>query len=112
VRFDLKMQMFREHPDLQLGGVSYRWLCETLTATSRLQTLALGGRSQDPILMLQADLDTLVKPAGQEHFCTEASRCQLLFMPGSWHEIFMETDAIRNEALSRAIRFFSAFPRP
>ena len=107
VRFDLKMSMYREHPELRIGGASYRWLCEALLATSRLQTL--GARSQDPVLLLEAGLDSIVRPRGGDRFCAAAPRCQKVTFPDAYHEILMERDEIRNEALARAIRFYDAF---
>jgi lysophospholipase len=106
-RFDLKMGMFRSHPELAPGGASYRWICEALSATSYLQTL--GEYSQVPILMFQAGNDQVVVNSGEDRYCDEASRCQKKIFADAYHEIFMERDFIRNEALAEALRFFGHF---
>jgi lysophospholipase len=106
-RFDLKMATLRAHPELALGGVSYRWLCEALQATSFVQTL--GKYSNVPMLLFQAGSDTLVEPGAQNRYCDEAARCQMVAYDGSYHEVLMERDAIRNDALTKAIRFYRAW---
>ena len=109
-RFDTKMQMFRDHPELQPGGASYRWLCETLEATSYMQTL--GKYSQVPTLMFQAGNEKVVGNGGEDRYCDEASRCQKVVYPDGYHENFMERDAIRNDALVKTMRFFRHFGAP
>lgn len=106
-RFDLKMATLREHPELALGGVSYRWLCEALQATSLVQTL--GKYSNVPTLLFQAGSDKLVRPGGQNRYCNEAARCQKVVYGDSYHEVLMERDAIRNDALTKAIKFYRAW---
>ena len=107
VRFDTKMLMYRQHPDLRIGGVSWRWLCESFTAMAHIRTL--GRNSPVPMLVLQAGQDVTVKTDAQNQYCDPAPRCQLVRFSGARHEILMETDDIRNSALSDVVRYFNHF---
>ena len=104
-RWQLKLQMFRDHPEIKLGGVTYRWLCEALAGSSRAQTL--GRYSNVPTLLFQDALDSIVKPGGEDHYCGDAARCQIDKVPDSFHEVLMEGDVIRNLALSKTVRYFN-----
>jgi lysophospholipase len=60
-----------------------------------------------PILLLQAGKDLIVKPARQNAFCSLSKSCQVIHFPDAKHEILMESDIIRNEALTHIMSFFS-----
>lgn len=105
-RWQWKVDQLESHPELRLGGVTWRWLCESLGATSRAQ--ALGPYSTVPTLLLQATDDTIVKPASQERYCREAARCQLSVMEGARHELLQERDELRDAALTQTMAFFAA----
>ena len=106
-RFDMKMLMYRQHPDVRIGGVSWQWLCESLTATGHIRTL--GRNSPVPMLVFQAGEDVTVRVDAQTKYCDAAPRCQLVRFPTARHEILMETDDIRNSALALAVRYFDHF---
>jgi lysophospholipase len=109
-RFEWKYVQMREAPQLRLGGPTFRWLCEALAAGGRAQ--ALGRYSPVPTLILQAENDTTVLLPAQARSCSDAPRCQLSLMPGAKHELFQETDAIRNLAVSQVLKFFAARANP
>ncbi len=109
VRFALKVQMLEEHPELRLGGVSYRWLCQAMLSAGHTEELAR--LTSAPVLLLQAGADKVVLTSSEQRYCGLASRCQLEPFPDAFHELLSESDAIRNEALSRAVRFFNHFSR-
>jgi lysophospholipase len=103
-RWAWKVQLLHDNPPLRLGGVTYRWVCESLTATNHLAQI--GHFSNTPTLLFQAGDDKVVKPGGQLHYCTDAARCQLRVVPGAYHEILQEPDPTRNQTLSETIAFF------
>ena len=107
VRWALKIQQLEDNPNLQLGGVTYRFVCESLRACNRAQQS--GGLNPVPTLLLQAGADTIVLPQAQAKYCAEAPGCQLSRFEGAKHELLMEQDATRNEALAQAVRFFNHF---
>lgn len=109
-RFEWKRQLFADSPELRLGGLTWRWLCESLTASSNAEQL--GRYSSTPTLILQAGKDTIVNPGGQQRYCDAAPRCQLERNVDSMHEHFAERDELRNFAVERTIKFFDAQVTP
>lgn len=105
-RFEWKRQLFTESPELRLGGLTWRWLCESLTASSYAEQL--GRFSSTPTLILQAGKDTIVKPGGQQRYCDAAPACQLSVIDEALHEHFAERDALRNRAVERTLKFLEA----
>ncbi len=93
--------------EIRSGGATYGWLKRSMEAGffSRLEA----ARVTAPVLLLQADEDTFVRPEGQDIFCGRAADCTSVFVSGSRHEILMETDAIRNLALDTIRSFFGKF---
>jgi lysophospholipase len=106
-RWSLKQKLYREHPEIRLGGVTYRWLCEAFTASSYAQ--GIGEDNPQPTLILQAGADSVVRADGQEAYCEGAPRCQIQPFAGAFHEILQEHDATRNAAMSDVVRWFDHF---
>jgi lysophospholipase len=100
VRFDAGRYLFSTWPELTIGGPTVRWVYSSLRATKKSDQLNVS----TPVLMLQAGEDKIVKPGRQNKFCAKNSCSKILF-PTAKHEILMERDRIRNEAL-RQIRLF------
>lgn len=105
-RWAWKMEQLDGDESLRMGAPTWRWLCQSLDASSRGE--GLGKFTDKPMLMLQAGEDTIVKPGGQERFCSAAPRCTLETVAGSRHEILQESDAQRNLAVGHVIAFFDA----
>lgn len=106
-RYARKLALLDAEPSLRLGGVSYRWLCEAITADAHLQAIA--DDVEPPVLVFEAGDDRVVHASAEEDFCDRAPACQWISYPGAFHEIFSETDDVRDEALARAVRFFDHF---
>jgi lysophospholipase len=109
-RFDWKRQLFEESPELRIGGLTWRWLCESLTASSNAEQL--GRYSSTPTLIIQAGQDSVVKPGGQNRYCAAAPRCQLTRLEQANHESYAEVDDVRNAAVERTLKFFDAQVKP
>jgi len=105
-RWKWKISQLDDDASIRLGGTTWRWLCQSLDASSRGQ---LSGRySSTPTLLFSASEDTIVHIKGGAKYCSDAPRCTLTVLDGSKHEIFAETDALRNLAVSRIVKFFDA----
>jgi len=104
-RFWANKFLFTRYPYLALGGPTARWVNQNLKATKNITSLA--PKIKTPLLLLQAGKDQVVKPTRQNSFCQRGD-CELLTYPDSFHEILMEKDSIRDEAL-RDIRLFFGF---
>ncbi len=92
-------KLIPSNPVIGVGGVTMRWLRESLKATAKARELAEEVRV--PVLLLQAGEDALVKPEGQNEACAQMTDCRRHVYPGARHEILMERDAIRDDALER-----------
>jgi lysophospholipase len=105
-RFDLKLALYESYPDLQVGGATWRWVCESMWAAEHV--VRLGRHTSTRTLLFQAGDEQVVLPEAQTTWCDEAPGCQLVTFEGAKHEIFSETDEVRNEALALAVRFMDA----
>lgn len=101
VRYHVERFLFTTFPEVALGGPTARWVYESIKATQNMDCVNL----KTPVLLLQAGLDTVVKPGRQNRFC-KREFCTLKTYPYAKHEILMETDAIRNDALKMITSFF------
>ena len=65
-----------------------------------------------PILMFQAETDDYVDRAGQDEFCLKAKLWRKVYFEGAFHEILIETDAIRDKALNEMRIFIEEQLKP
>lgn len=65
------------------------------------------GNLKIPGLMLGAGADPIVDPASVERFAM-AANCQYAVIPGALHELFLERDVYRDDALAQLDAFFEA----
>lgn len=92
-RDSLHQQWLNANPELQIGGVTYRWVYEALKACKKAKKAA--GQVETPSLIAIAGDDKIVDNSKIK--TTPNSR--LLQLEGSKHEILMETDEIRTRFL-------------
>ena len=83
---------------IQFGGVTNHWLHESLAAGRRAVDGAL--KISIPLLMLQAGQDRIVKLRAQDRFCRRAPHCRKVLIPGAKHEILIERDDTREQAIA------------
>ncbi|MGL4205661.1 MAG: alpha/beta fold hydrolase [Aeromonadaceae bacterium] len=108
-------QVYRDYPEVQLGGPTARWLNQALSATERTMTLA--PRITTPLLLLQAGADTVVRNDRQDEFCQNMAAAQRncdgnqpRVIAGAKHELLNETDEIRMQAISATLDFLKRNP--
>jgi lysophospholipase len=104
VRFEMNKAIFMTWPELALGGPTNRWVNQSLKATKKIDDLT--EKVDVPLLLFQSGLDLVVKPGRQNSFCQKHLNCELIRFSEAHHEILMETDAIRDDALARIRLFF------
>jgi lysophospholipase len=90
---------------LQSAGVTHHWLRESLMAGHRAVRGA--GKITVPLLLLQAEKDRIVRLSAQDRFCRRAPRCTKVLIRGAKHEILIEQEAARAEAISRTVDFLT-----
>jgi lysophospholipase len=111
LRYRLFRELYRTRPELQLGGVSLQWLAEGLAAGDA--AIAGAGRIGTPLLVLQAGADVVVDNQAQRDFCRALGHCrggEPLVIAGAAHELFIEQDSQRNQALEAVLSFFEQYP--
>ncbi|MBN7823786.1 alpha/beta fold hydrolase [Bowmanella dokdonensis] len=106
IRYQIFRDEYEQTPRLQLGGVTFDWLQASLDALDRLEDLA--PELQTEILVLQAGGDLVVDNGRQDHLCALMPRCQLRVIAKARHELLMEADPYRTEAMTRILDFFQA----
>jgi len=105
-RYELNRDLVAENPQLALGGPTFAWLNESFAAAEEL--MRLGVDLHLPVLLLQGEDDQVVGKKEQEVFCGRLKNCRLVSLPGARHEVLMEKDEIRAQALQHIRSFIGA----
>ena len=98
-------------PHAKVGGVSYRWFNQSCFASEKARGKA-AANIVVPVLLLQGENDTVIKPSAQVEFCRNLNDakgrgyCVGRTVTGALHSIFIEADAYRAPALNRVFGFF------
>lgn len=108
-RYNWFCQMYKQCEEIRLGGPTVQWLIQSLEAMAELPEAA--ARIDIPVLLLQAENDKIVAPQPQHAFIklTRHPASKLIKMPASYHEILMETDAVRSVAMHHAMEWFARY---
>lgn len=112
-RYASAFNTFEQVSKTQLGGPTMRWINESLFASEK----AIDNASliNIPVLILQAGADLIVTKTGQQAFINNSQHCtksELLQIAGAKHEILLEQDKYRIQALTTTFDFFQQFQRP
>lgn len=108
IRYDWSMGLNSEVPQIQMGGPTNQWVAQALQA-SKLCVLHAAD-IKTPLLLMQAENDTVVSNSAQNQFLKNLSMTDLttkkVLLPGSYHEPLLEADIIRNQALSEILSWY------
>lgn len=108
VRYQRFRSLFREQPQLQLGGPSWQWLEQACDIAAQMPDIA--AQIKVPVKIVQAGADSAVTPEAQQLFCQNlGSYCAgnaVLRIEGARHEILFEADQYRLPALTDILRFY------
>ncbi len=100
-------QLYAQHPELQVGGPSMRWVWQGLMAGK--QCIQLTRQITIPLLLIQAGNDRIVRNEAQNLFIRKLSKtnhqAELCSIADAQHEILFETDHYRNQALDALFQF-------
>ncbi|WP_035479006.1 alpha/beta fold hydrolase [Aliagarivorans marinus] len=106
-RYQNMYSQYQQNPLIRLGGPSSRWLAQSFETMS--QAIKQADQIQIPLLVLQAELDSVVTAAEQDAFCAARGE-QVVVIKQARHEILFERDELRNHALERVSQFFADPP--
>lgn len=102
-RFLMARDLERDNLFLVMGGATNHWVVEALAAGRKISRKKKKLRDV-PILMLQAGQDTFVRSRRQNKVC-KLKNCRKVRFEDAKHEILMESDDIRNDAMKEIIEF-------
>ena len=108
-RFRINDYLWNKWPQAIVGGPSIKWTEQALTAgkvlRERGQLLKVTNDIFLLVLVLVASRDFRVDAKAQKYVCDTVSKCQIKTYQ-SYHEILMETDSFRNQALADIFNYF------
>lgn len=112
LRFQQFSQLYHSTPAIQLGGVTVKWLSESIKALKTI--FANIDKIITPTLVIQAGDDKIVSNQAQDDFCQQlhqlhSQSCpngQPVVVKGGYHELFFESDRYRQQALTAAMQWF------
>ncbi len=104
-RYQMILDVFQQDPEIQLGSPTNRWLIEAMDAADR--AIKAAALSIKPILVLQAMDDAIVDNAAQNR--AENKYCQIRRINNCQHEVFIEADDARNQALRALVTFLDQY---
>jgi len=124
VRYQRVQAELAREAQLRLGSPTVGWVAEACDAAAAARADA--GRVATPTLVVLAGGDRIVHPDGAQAFCAvlkTAARPEVaagcggpdggpLVVPGAEHELFIERDAMRTQALQAVLQHFERFRRP
>ncbi|WP_233080275.1 alpha/beta fold hydrolase [Rheinheimera soli] len=112
-RYQWMQSLYQDNPQLQLGGATWGWLDQACSVLPLMQQQA--NKIKIPVLVMQAELDSLVSAHAQQEFCTALaenpdSGCVggLQVIKGAKHELLFEQDAIRQQVLDKVLVHFAS----
>lgn len=104
VRYQISVAEFEE-ANAALGGITGQWLKSSIWAMQYIEEHA--SSISTPSLLLQSGGDTVVDNKVQEKVCTAMPDCQLVVIPEARHELLLEQDQYRLQAMNALLAFFS-----
>ena len=96
-RFDRVYRLICKEHSLGVKGLSLGWIYEAVKRTNKFKDKNWGAGVEKPILLLNATQDRLVSPSGNVQVLSRFKNSHVVNID-SRHEIFMESDSIRNKA--------------
>ncbi len=98
----------REDTSYQTSSASYYWGKEAINAGEFVISPGQAKKVQVPVLVFQAQLDSLVKPGAQEKFVRRIADGRLMVAKGVRHEIYRAPNDVLEAYLEEIFRFFES----
>jgi lysophospholipase len=105
-RYEYLYEKIRNNKEYQSGGSSVLWYLESLKATKDLVKKENASKVKIPVLLLQTEYDTYVKPEAQNKFGEYAQNCEIVQVKGSKHESYFEKDEIAFSVFENIFLFY------
>lgn len=95
-RYKYALDLRNENEYLQMNGATWYWLDTAIEATKIAVSEEEARKVRIPVLMFQAEKDSLVESQGQLEFASKAKNVNVIFCPEAHHEIFNAPNEIAN----------------
>ncbi len=102
-RYHHHLEMDLKHPQIKIGPPTLKWLSENLSLSRGV--FKERKKLKLPILLMQAEEDSLVCSKAQDRFAHEVENCRIIRLKNSRHEILSESNDIRNRAFVQIEKF-------
>ena len=102
-RYTLFRELYDEEQEIQLGGVTTEWLKAAHEAMNTIESSAKGITT--PSLILSADGDSIIDNKRQRRVAKQMPNATLEIIPRAYHELFTESDEIRDRTLTRVLDY-------
>ncbi|WP_208931297.1 alpha/beta fold hydrolase [Rheinheimera sp. F8] len=106
-RYQLFRDLYKQQPQLQLGGPTWSWLSQACDVADQMPVLAR--QIKTPVLMLQSGSELAVSNTAQQQFCQElgplCAEGKVQAFAGAKHELLFESDSYRDLALQKILAF-------
>ncbi len=94
-RFERTRVLYQAHPELRLGEPTWRWLRFAVEVREGLVARGAPENIRCPLVAVAAGEDRIVDSVAIRDFAARVPRARYVEVPGSFHEILMETDERR-----------------
>ena len=105
-RHERKMQDYLDAPAIRLGYPTNHWMTQLEKMGKEIRKNA--NKIASPVLVLQAEKDEYADTRVQDDFCADIQNCEKVVIAEAFHEILIETDEIRDVALSAICSFIQS----
>lgn len=99
-RYARNVELYRQHPDLALGGPTIAWLHAVCRAVDIVTDPDFMARVQIPVLFIAAGADEVVSTRAVEEYAIRLRAGSLLTIDGARHELLQEADVYREQFLA------------
>ena len=111
IRYNFSARLTKKmFPQAASTGTSFRWIIESFKITDSLMEESRIKRLNIPLIILQSGKDRFVSNESQNRFCEALPLCCRIVKIDGKHELFMERDPRRDQALEEMTRFFMNSP--
>jgi len=105
-RFNRVYRLISKEHDLGVKGLSLGWIYEAIKRTNQFKDKKWGSNIEKSCLLLNATQDRLVSPSSNVQILSRFKNSHIENID-SRHEIFMESDPIRNQAWRKVDEFLA-----
>ena len=105
-RYALFRSLYDEEQEIQLAGVTTEWLAAAHEAMHRIEDSARAVTT--PMIIFSADGDSIIDNTRQRRVAKKMPNAELEVIPRAYHELFTESDSIREPVLNRLCDYLSS----